>query len=145
MDLIRSLNIRSLNKWANAHSYYAVDTLRVVFGIFLFLKGVSFITEKQYLNEILREMGNFGSEMLLIHYIALAHMIGGVMIIIGLLTRWSIWVQLPIIISAFVINFIGVFNLENLIQSSIALVLCFAFLLYGSGRHSSDYYLQMEK
>jgi putative oxidoreductase len=145
MDLIKSLNIRSLNKWANAHSYYTVDTLRVVFGVFLFLKGVSFITEKQYLNEILREMGNFGSEMLLIHYIALAHMIGGVMIIIGLLTRWSIWVQLPIIISAFVINFIGVFNLENLIQSSIALVLCFAFLLYGSGRHSSDYYLQMEK
>ena len=145
MDLIKSLNIRSLNKWANAHSYYAVDTLRVVFGVFLFLKGVSFITEKQYLNEILREMGNFGSEMLLIHYIALAHMVGGVMIIIGLLTRWAIWVQLPIIISAFVINFIGVFNLENLIQSSIALVLCFAFLLYGSGRHSSDYYLQMEK
>lgn len=145
MDLIRNLNIRSLNKWANAHSYYAVDTLRVAFGVFLFLKGVSFITEKQYLNEILREMGNFGSEMLLIHYIALAHMIGGVMIIIGLLTRWSIWVQLPIIISAFVINFIGVFNLENLIQSSIALVLCIAFLLYGSGRHSSDYYLQMEK
>lgn len=145
MDLIKSLNIRSLNKWANAHSYYAVDTLRVVFGVFLFLKGVSFITEKQYLNEILREMGNFGSEMLLIHYIALAHMIGGVLIIIGLLTRWSIWVQLPIIISAFVINFIGVFNLQNFVQSGIALVFCFAFLLYGSGKHSSDYYLQMEK
>lgn len=38
--------IRELNKWANAHTNFAVDTLRVLFGVFLFLKGVSFITEK---------------------------------------------------------------------------------------------------
>ena len=38
--------IRELNKWANAHTNFAIDTLRVAFGIFLFLKGVSFITEK---------------------------------------------------------------------------------------------------
>ena len=96
--------IRELNKWANAHTNFAVDTLRVIFGIFLFLKGVSFITEKQYLNEILSNFVGFGSEMLLIHYIALAHIVGGVMIVIGFLTRWSIWVQLPIIICAFIIT-----------------------------------------
>jgi putative oxidoreductase len=138
-------SIRELNKWANAHTYFAIDILRIAFGIFLFLKGVSFITEKKYLHEILSVMGDFGSEMLLIHYIALAHMIGGVFIIIGFLTRWSLWVQLPIIVSAFVINFIGEFNLQNLIQSTIALILCFSFLLYGSGKHSVDYSLQMEK
>ena len=137
--------IRELNKWANAHTNFAVDTLRVIFGIFLFLKGVSFITEKQYLNEILSNFVGFGSEMLLIHYIALAHIVGGVMIVIGFLTRWSIWVQLPIIICAFIINFIGDFNTQNLIQSSIALILCFSLLLYGSGKHSADYYFQMEK
>ncbi|WP_430400573.1 DoxX family protein [Flavobacterium sp.] len=137
--------IRELNKWANAHTNFAVDTLRVIFGVFLFLKGVSFITEKQYLNEILSNFVGFGSEMLLIHYIALAHIVGGVMIVIGFLTRWSIWVQLPIIICAFIINFIGDFNTQNLIQSSIALILCFSFLLYGSGKHSADYYFQMEK
>lgn len=137
--------VRELNKWANAHTNFAVDTLRVLFGVFLFLKGVSFITEKEYLNELLSSFVGFGSEMLLIHYIALAHMVGGVMIIIGFLTRWSIWVQLPIIICALVINFIADFNMQNFIQSAIALTLCFAFLLYGSGKHSADYYFQMEK
>jgi putative oxidoreductase len=137
--------IRELNKWANAHTNFAVDTLRVLFGVFLFLKGVSFITEKKYLSELLSSLVGFGSEMLLIHYIALAHMVGGVMIIIGFLTRWSIWVQLPIIICAFAINFIGDFNMQNFIQSAIALILCFGFLLYGSGKHSADYYFQMEK
>lgn len=137
--------IRELNKWANAHTNFAIDTLRVLFGVFLFLKGVSFITGKEYLSELLSTLVGFGSEMLLIHYIALAHMVGGVMIIIGFLTRWSIWVQLPIIICAFAINFIGDFNMQNFIQSAIALILCFAFLLYGSGKHSADYYFQMEK
>ncbi|WP_320814848.1 DoxX family protein [Flavobacterium sp.] len=137
--------IRELNKWANAHTNFAVDTLRVVFGIFLFLKGVSFITEKEYLSQLLSSFVGFGSEMLLIHYIALAHMVGGVMIVIGFLTRWSIWVQLPIIICAFVINFIGDFNMHNFIQSAVALILCISFLLYGSGKHSADYYFQMEK
>jgi putative oxidoreductase len=137
--------IRELNKWANAHTNFAIDTLRVAFGIFLFLKGVSFITEKKYLHEILSTLVGFGSEMLLIHYIALAHMIGGVLIVIGFYTRWSLWVQLPIIVSAFVINFIGEFNLQNFIQSTIALVLCFSFLLYGSGKHSVDYNLKLEK
>ena len=33
-------------------------------------------------------LGGFGSEMLLIHYVAMAHMAGGVMIVIGFLTRW---------------------------------------------------------
>ena len=137
--------IRQLNKWANAHTNFAFDTLRVLFGVFLFLKGVSFITEKEYLSEILSAFAGFGGEMLLIHYIALAHMVGGVMIIIGFLTRWSVWVQLPIIICAFAINFIGDFNMQNLIQSAIALILCFGFIFYGSGKHSADYYFQMEK
>lgn len=137
--------VRELNKWANAHTNFAIDTLRIFFGIFLLLKGVSFITEKEYLFEVLGRMNGFGGEMLLIHYIALAHMVGGIMIIIGFLTRWSLWIQLPIIACAFAINFFGEFNKQNLIQSSIALLLCLAFLIYGSGKNSADYYLKMEK
>lgn len=137
--------IRELNKWANAHTSIPVDLLRIALGVFLFFKGVAFITDKKYLHEILSSLGNFGSEMLLIHYVAMAHMAGGVMIIIGFLTRWSIWVQLPIIVSAILINFIGDFNLANLIQSIIAFAFCVFFLFYGSGKHSADYYLKMEK
>lgn len=137
--------IRELNKWANAHTNIPLDILRVAFGAFLFIKGISFFTEGKYLHEILSTSGGFGSEMLLIHYIAFAHMVGGVMIVIGFLTRWSIWAQLPIIICAFLINFFFEFNLSNTIQAGIALLLCIFFLFFGSGKHSADYYLQMEK
>jgi uncharacterized membrane protein YphA (DoxX/SURF4 family) len=137
--------IRELNKWANAHTSFPIDLLRITLGIFLFSKGVGFITDKKYLHEILNSLGSFGSEMILIHYVALAHMAGGVMIIIGFLTRWSIWVQLPILFSAFLINFIGEFNLSNLFQSIIAFIFCIFFLFFGSGKNSADYYLKMEK
>ena len=29
--------IKSLNKWANAHTYYPLDLLRVALGVFLFI------------------------------------------------------------------------------------------------------------
>ena len=137
--------IRELNKWANAHTSIPVDLLRIALGVFLFFKGVAFITDKKYLHEILSSLGNFGSEMLLIHYVAMAHMAGGVMIIIGFLTRWSIWVQLPILFGAFMINFIGEFNPSDFVQSMLAFATSVFFIFFGSGKHSVDYYLKMQE
>nr|WP_294936274.1 DoxX family protein [uncultured Flavobacterium sp.] len=137
--------VKNLNKWANAHTSYPLDLLRIALGIFLIIKGMSFIANKQYLNEILDSMGSYGSEMLLIHYIAAAHMMGGLMIAFGLLTRWSIWAQLPILIGAVAVNFIGDFNTENFILSSVTLIICVFFLFFGSGKHSADYYFKMEQ
>lgn len=138
--------VKSLNKWANAHTSYPIDLVRIGLGVFLFLKGVFFITNRQYLHEILGHMNkNFGSEMLLIHYVASAHMVGGIMIIFGLLTRWSIWAQLPILIGAVIINFLGQMNVQNLIMAVITLLVCVFFLFYGSGKHSADYYFKMNQ
>lgn len=36
--------IKTLNKWANAHTYYPLDILRIALGIFLFMKGVHFVS-----------------------------------------------------------------------------------------------------
>ena len=138
--------VKNLNKWANAHTSYPLDLLRMALGVFLIAKGVSFIINKQYLHEIiLNSMQNFGSEMLLIHYIASAHMMGGIMIVFGLLTRWALWAQIPIFIGAIAVNFIGPFNTENFILSSLTLVVSIFFLIYGSGKHSADYYFKMQQ
>lgn len=137
--------IKQLNKWANAHTSYPLDLVRIALGVFLFFKGVSFVSDRQYLNEVLSTFKGYGSEMLLIHYVGFAHMIGGFLIVIGFFTRWSIYAQLPIIICAFLINFVGEFNLSNFIQASIALLLCLFFSFYGSGKHSLDYNMKMEQ
>lgn len=86
-------NVKSLNKWANAHTYFPVDFLRMALGVFLFSKGVSFITNIQYLTDLLSPNDNADGEMFsmfIVHYIASAHFLGGILIFFGLLTKWAI-------------------------------------------------------
>ena len=133
-----------LNKWANAHTSVFIDVLRVATGLFLVLKGVQFAIQTQYLEDILGSFGNsLGVSFILVHYIAMSHLFGGVLITFGLLTRISILAQLPIFIGAVVVNFVGVMNAGNLLQASSVLLVALFFIFYGSGKHSADHSLKM--
>lgn len=136
-------SIVRLNKWANAHTYVYLDIVRIATGLFLLLKGIQFATQTDYLLDIFRPIHPETISLFLTHYVAMAHIAGGVLIMFGLLTRLSILVQLPILLGAFVVNFIGYFDWGNLVQSSILLVAAVFFLVYGSGKHSADYSLKM--
>ena len=138
-------SVKELNKWANTHTYLPIDLLRIALGIFLFMKGISFITNIQYLADLISPIDKIGGGMFLIHYIAPAHMVGGIMIVFGLLTRWAIIAQLPILIAAIIINFMGEMHSQNLLLALLTLAICVFFLFYGSGKHSADYYFKMQK
>lgn len=137
--------IKTLNKWANRHTYYPLDMLRIALGIFLFYKGVYFMSNLPELLALYEPVKPVLGDMILVHYIAPAHFVGGILIMVGLLTRWALIAQLPLIIGAVIINFIGEMNTTNLILSSSVLLVCIFFLIYGSGRHSVDKYLKMQK
>ena len=138
-------SVKELNKWANTHTYLPIDLLRVALGIFLFMKGIFFITNIQYLADLISPIDKIGGGMFLIHYIAPAHMVGGIMIVFGLLTRWAIIAQLPVLVAAVIINFMGEMHSQNLFLALITLAICVFFLFYGSGKHSADYYFKMQK
>ena len=141
-------NVKSLNKWANAHTYFSVDLIRMALGVFLFSKGVTFITNIQYLVDLLAPIDRADggmSGMLIVHYVASAHFLGGILIFFGLLTRWSLIVQLPILLGAIIINFMGEMHSQNLLLSIVTLTICLAFIIYGSGKHSADYYFKMQE
>lgn len=137
--------VKDLNKWANSHTYYPLDLVRVALGVFLFLKGVEFMTNHEQMTEVVRPFQEMPGGMLLLHYIAPAHFVGGFLIVVGLLTRWAVFAQLPILFGAVLTNFMGEMNTSNLILATIALLACIFFLVYGSGKHSADYYLKMQK
>ncbi len=137
--------IKSLNKWANAHTYYPLDLLRVALGVFLFVKGVDFMSNQAQMAEVIKPFENIPGGMGILHYVAPAHFVGGFLIVIGLLTRWAVLAQLPILFGAVLTNFLGEMNVTNLILAFVALSVCLFFLFYGSGKHSTDYYLKMQK
>ncbi|MFV8323933.1 DoxX family protein [uncultured Flavobacterium sp.] len=138
-------SVKNLNKWANTHTYLPVDLVRIALGVFLFMKGISFITNIQYLNDLISPIDRIGGGMFLVHYIAPAHMVGGIMIAFGLLTRWAIIAQLPILIGAIVVNFMGEMQSQNLLLALLILGACIFFLFYGSGKNSADYYFKMQQ
>lgn len=137
--------VKNLNKWANAHTYYPLDILRIIVGVFLFWKGISFMTNPVYYSHLIDPIKSFGGGMIIVHYVMIAHILGGIQIVFGLLTRWAILAQLPILIGAFLVNFIYEMNVVNLILSILLLCACVFFLVYGSGKHSADYYFKMEQ
>ena len=138
--------IKKLNKWANSHAYYPIDLLRIVLGVFLVYKGLYFFQNSSYLESILIDINfdTFSALMWSVHVIGLFHFVGGLIIIFGLLTRLSLIIQSPIFVGAVAVNFLGAMNTQNLIESSIVLIVAIFFLFYGSGKHSADYDLKMQ-
>ncbi|MFD1161916.1 MULTISPECIES: DoxX family protein [Hwangdonia] len=137
--------IKSLNKWANAHTYLPLDLIRIALGVFLFIKGINFMGNSEMLMSLFEPVQNMAGGMFIIHYVAPAHFIGGILIAFGLLTRWAIMAQLPILIGAIAINFLGEMNSDNLTLALITFLVCVFFLFYGSGKHSADYYFKMQQ
>ncbi len=138
------MTIKSLNKWANSHTYYPLDLLRVALGIFFFIKGLQFISQTHMLTELISPLKGYGGVMLMVHYVAPVHLVGGILIAAGLLTRWSLVAQLPILLGAIAINFAGVMDVGNLILAIVVLAVTVFFIYYGSGKHSLDYYFKMQ-
>ena len=71
------------------------------------------------------------------------HLAGGVMIATGLLTRWAVAFQIPILAGSVFLNLINNNSFEiysNLSLSIAVFVMLIVFLIYGSGPYSADEY-----
>jgi uncharacterized membrane protein YphA (DoxX/SURF4 family) len=135
--------VNNWNRWANSHTNFAIDALRILFGVFIIYKGYFFLDQTDYLDNLFRSISGKGTYFIMVHYVAICHLFGGFFIVLGLLTRWCSVLQLPILLGAVLINFVGEMNVGNLVQASIGLGLCSFFVYYGSGRHSVDYDLKL--
>lgn len=134
-----------IENWGDTHHPAWTDALRIVLGIILVLKGISFISDTAYL---MRLMGGLHFQLfpvIVVHYVAFAHLVGGILTALGCLTRLMCMLQLPILIAAvFFVNIRQGFSTLNseLWLSLIVLILLMAFIVIGSGRFSMDEYVK---
>ena len=138
--------LHKIENWGNHHHPAILDVLRIFLGIFLFLKGFAFMQNIGYLKYLIEEKGLFDLHPTLlrsvVYYVIFVHMAGGLLITLGLLTRLSSLLQLPIVIGA--VFFVNIFKSElnnDLWMSVFACVLLALFALIGSGPLSLDTYL----
>ena len=83
--------------------------------------------------------------VLLVHLVASAHLMGGILIVIGLITRIAILFQLPILAGAilFVNSKTGFYSMDSeLALSVLVFVLLLVFLVFGSGKLSVDEWMK---
>lgn len=122
--------------------------IRIALGLILFWKGISFIRDASDLQQMLQRMSigvvdkNTEWIAFLITYL---NLLGGLFIIVGLFTKTSCIIQIPILIGAvFFVNTSDGLNQSTteLILSAVVLVLLIVFAIIGSGVISADEYFR---
>ena len=132
--------IHQINDWGNKHHPKWLVAIRVVLGLCLFIKGFGFIRDQTLLPTLLTQTA-FGGQAWLATLIPWVHLLGGSLIIVGLLTRLSVLVQIPVLIGAvFLVNAKLGFYSSDLLFSIIILLLLLFFLVEGGGPLSLDHY-----
>jgi uncharacterized membrane protein YphA (DoxX/SURF4 family) len=134
--------LHRIETWADAHHPIWLDFLRMALGIFLVYKGIFFIQNTDALLALIKGPDSAFVTLALAHYVAFAHLVGGILIAIGLMTRMAILFQLPVVFGAvFFINLArGIFDHEFEL-SFLVLVALIMFLVFGSGKLAVDRYI----
>ena len=121
--------------------------VRIALGFILFWKGINFIRDTSLLQAMIGQTGigmagdNSSTLAFIITYI---NLLGGLFIAVGLFTRTSSIIQIPILIGA--VFFVNMKQADSssfeLVLSIIVLVLLVIFAYKGSGTLSADEYFR---
>ncbi|MFZ4260612.1 DoxX family protein [Sphingobacterium sp. HJSM2_6] len=133
--------IQRIEHWGDMHHPRWIDFVRIVLGILLFAKGVSFIMDRNSVANLIEKTHFQLSIWSAVHYVVFAHIVGGIFIALGLRTRLAAAIQIPILFAAvFFINITQGFSFLNseLWLSAMVLILLIYFMVVGSGPLSLD-------
>lgn len=130
--------LHRIELWGDRHHPRWMDIVRIALGIFLCIKGVQFVYNMSTLMakvDAKLPMPEFALVMLG-HYIFVAHLLGGILLILGAYTRIASFIQIPILLGAilFVNTTRELWNpFPELLVSLIVLLLLVYFLVAGDG------------
>ena len=117
------------------------DVLRIYLGVALFVRGALFVSHPDRIHALVQQSGDWFMPMLLGHFIAVAHLCGGLLLTIGLATRLAAAVQIPILVGAvFMVHWRdGLLNpSQSLELAGLVLAMLVVFAVWGPGPLSAD-------
>ncbi|HET6991529.1 MAG TPA: DoxX family protein, partial [Bacteroidia bacterium] len=97
-------SIAKVFHWGDTHHPGWLDVLRIGLGAFLFYKGIEFARDGQDIKKVIAGTDFSLWSMFLQQYIPLVHFAGGLLIVLGLVTRWAVLFQLPILFAAVILS-----------------------------------------
>jgi uncharacterized membrane protein YphA (DoxX/SURF4 family) len=120
-----------------------IDLVRMYLGVGLFVKGLYFLMHKEEMLKLLEGPDNMVfAQGAVAHYVIPVHLVGGLLLAIGLLTRLAALAQMPILIGAIFYVWMPRVLLFEQRQSfefaALVLFLLALIFVYGGGRFSVD-------
>jgi len=133
MDLLHRLEF-----WGDRHHPKWMDIIRIALGIFLVYKAIDFLYNMSDLMDLMSYQTSFGSFTYILagHYVVFAHLLGGILLIFGILTRFACIIQIPVLLGAiFFVSTNGEMlkPYSELFLSITVLLLLIYFLIAGNG------------
>lgn len=144
--------VQKVEHWGDAHQTKWLGIIRIGLGLLILSKGIAFISDTGVQKEWILQHNTFGFSGLMavavLHIVAFAHLVGGILIILGLVTRFAVVIQIPILLGAiFFVNISKGFSFLNseLWLSVIVLFLLILFWVVGSGSYSADQWMKTKR
>jgi len=136
--------IQKIEHWGDVHHPWWMDILRIALGLALSAKGIQVIATANKTLSGITDPDILFAAMVLTHFIAITNISGGIVIALGLMTRFVVLVQIPVLLVAFfLVNYPGklVFSGMELVQLLIVLPLLILIFVEGPGVKSADHYI----
>ena len=128
--------VQRVEHWGDTHHPQWLDIIRILLGAFLCYKGVDFLMNMGSMLSLITNKMSFGSfsSMLMSNYIAFAHMLGGILLILGTLTRFACIINIPILLGAILFVNTEMYRpFSALLLPIVVLLLLICFLVVGNG------------
>lgn len=132
--------------WAESHRELWLDCVRIYLGLGLLARGLLLVTNTPtngYIIDLLQRANQpWLLNGVLLHYVMLAHFVGGALLTIGFFTRLAALAQIPILAGAvFIVHRQdGLFAMgQSLEFSSLVLFLLVIIVINGAGKLSFDH------
>lgn len=131
--------LQRLERWGDRHHPAWMDIVRIALGIFLVYKGIDFLN---HMSDLVATMSasslSFGefSYVLAGHYTVGAHILGGILLALGIHVRVACLIQLPVLLGAVIFlstNKEMLRPYDEILLTVLVLLLLIYFLVAGNG------------
>lgn len=130
-----------IDRYVSKHYPFVLDLLRIVVGAVIFYQGVMFVKNGEALDMIINRSTIGGWAFILEHHVAFTLLVGGILITIGLITRWAIAFQFPVFLGMIINQHAtqGLYSVYSELSFAygITIILVLLFIL-GPGPFSVD-------
>src|SRR5690349_6339313 len=126
--------VQRLEHWGDTHHPKWIDLLRIVLGVLLCFKVIELANNISTVTNLVKGEIPFSDFMtlILVHFILGAHLLGGALLALGLLTRFACMIQIPVLLGAIIfVNASLIESFFELFLSILVLLLLVYFLIVG--------------